>query len=220
MNKTVKVALVDDHVVLRNSLAGLLDSLGYAVPFQCSNGVELQNTINPSNLPDIILMDINMPQMDGFKATFWLYEKYPEVRVLALSMYDDETAIIRMIKNGAKGYVLKDVETMELKMAIENVAHKGFHYSETITGKLINSIHKGEKGKNGKDVQLNERETEFLKWAGTELTYKEIAQQMLLSPRTIDGYRDDLFEKLNVKSRVGLVLYAIKKGIIRVDLYN
>lgn len=218
MNNTVRIALVDDHVLLRNSLAGLLQRLGYVVSFECSNGAELKSVLNVANEPDIILMDISMPVMDGFDTTFWLYNNRPGVKVLALSMYDDENAIIRMIKNGAKGYVLKDIEPKDLKLAIENVVHKGFHYSEEVTGKLVHSIHRNEQnGMNGEPLQLNEREREFLKLVGTEMTYKEIALQMHVSPRTVDGYRDNLFKKLNVKSRVGLVLYAIKKGILRID---
>jgi len=120
------------------------------------------------------------------------------------------------LKNGVKGYILKDTDPTELKMALESVISKGFYYSEMVTGKLIHTI-------NTMDVDeprirhvfaLNDRELEFLKLACTECTYKEIAEQMYLSPRTIDGYRDALFEKLNVKTRVGLVLYAIRNGIV------
>lgn len=217
MTKTLRIALVDDHVLLRKSLADLLHKLGYMVPLECSNGAALKNIMSAGSAPDLILMDINMPVMDGFDTTSWLSTHYPAVKVLALSMYDDENAIIRMIKNGAKGYVLKDIEPNELKVAIENVVHKGFHYSEEVTGKLVHSIHqKDQNGTYGDAIQLSERETEFLKLVGTEMTYKEIALQMHISPRTVDGYRDTLFEKLNVKSRVGLVIYAIKKGILRI----
>jgi DNA-binding NarL/FixJ family response regulator len=134
-------------------------------------------------------------------------------------MYDDENAIIRMIKNGAKGYILKDSSPHELKNALDSVITKGFHYSDLVTGRLIHSIHQmDEEDNTTKQVlNLNDKEIEFLKLAGTEMTYKEIAQQMHLSPRTIDGYRDQLFEKLNIKSRVGLVMFAIKKGVIQMN---
>jgi DNA-binding NarL/FixJ family response regulator len=133
-------------------------------------------------------------------------------------MYDTDNSIIRMLKNGVKGYILKDIEPGELKLALEAVIHKGFYYSEMVTGKLIHTINTLDEPeqKVRNLLTLNERELEFLKLACTECTYKEIADQMYLSPRTIDGYRDTLFEKLHVKTRVGLVLYAIRNGIVAV----
>lgn len=121
-----------------------------------------------------------------------------------------------MFKAGAKGYILKDCDPDELKAALNTVIIKGFYYSEMVTGKLIHTINAlDEKAAYTKNViKLNDREINFLKLACTELTYKEIADKMFLSPRTIDGYRDDLFQKLNLKTRVGLVMYAIKNGII------
>jgi DNA-binding NarL/FixJ family response regulator len=163
-------------------------------------------------------MDINMPEMDGFETTLWLKKNHPSVKVLALSMYDDDNAIIRMLRNGAKGYILKESEPSELKTAIDAVVTKGFYYSETVTGKLVHSIQEMDEDDGNNNqllLSLNEKEVTFLKLACTEMTYREIADRMYLSPRTIDGYRDQLFEKLNVKSRVGLVLYAIQKGIVR-----
>jgi two-component system, NarL family, invasion response regulator UvrY len=218
MNK-IKVALADDHVLLRNGLAGLVTNLGYEVKFECSNGKELISKLDKNDLPDVILMDINMPEMDGYDATLWLKNNYPLVHVLALSMYDDENAIIRMLRNGAKGYIMKDADPLELKHAIDDVMTKGVHYSELVTGRLLHSIYKVDEPGNGTKqmLDLNDRELEFLKLASTEMTYKEIAEQMHLSPRTIDGYRDTLFEKLNIKNRVGLVLFAIKHSIVQVN---
>jgi DNA-binding NarL/FixJ family response regulator len=215
----IKVALADDHVLLRNGLAGLVTKLGYDVVFESNNGKDLVSKLNKEDLPDIILMDINMPEMDGYDATLWIKNNYPLVNVLALSMYDDENAIIRMLKNGAKGYIMKDADPMELKKAIDDVITKGVHYSELVTGRLLHSIYQVDEPNNGTKqmLNLNEREIEFLKLASTEMTYKEIADNMHLSPRTIDGYRDALFEKLNIRNRVGLVLFAIKHSIVQVD---
>jgi two-component system, NarL family, invasion response regulator UvrY len=213
-----KIALADDHVLLRNGLANLLKDLDYDVVFEADNGAEFLEKLQTNLLPDIVLMDINMPKMDGYDTTQWLKKNYPDMKVLALSMYDDENAIIRMLKCGAKGYILKDSEPTELKLAIYAVLTKGFYHSELVTGKLIHTINHLDEPEHSsvKSVlRLNEREIEFLKLACTEMTYKQIAEQMCLSPRTIDGYRDALFEKLNLKSRVGLVLFAIKNGIMK-----
>lgn len=131
-------------------------------------------------------------------------------------MHDDEDSIIRMLKNGAKGYILKESNPKELQLAIDSIIARGYHYSEIVTGKIIHSIkHLDDLENTTKQMlQLSEREIEFLKLASSEKTYKEIAVQMHLSPRTVDGYRDGLFQKLNIKSRVGLVMFAIKKGIV------
>lgn len=212
------IVLVDDHILLRNGLASLIKNLGYTVLFEADNGKDFIAKLNSKSLPDLVLLDINMLQMDGYETALWLKRNHPEVKVLALSMYDDENAIIRMLKNGAKGYILKDTEPSELRSAIESILTKGFYYSEMVTGRLMHTINTmDDEGSTVKNIAgLNERETEFLKLAATEMTYKEIADQMHLSPRTIDGYRDALFEKLNLKSRVGLVLFAIKNGIVQV----
>ena len=217
MAQGIKIVIVDDHVVLRNGLAELIRKLGYTVLFEAGNGKEFIDQLDESDLPDLVLMDINMPTLDGFETTLCLKEHHPEIKVLALSMYDDEIAIIRMIRSGARGYILKESDTPELNRAINNLLSKGFHYSEIVTGSLIHAV--SQPGMNKQTDHLSERELEFLKWASTELTYKEIAREMKLSPRTIDGYRELLFEKLNVRSRIGLVLYAIRNKITYVNQY-
>ncbi len=210
------IVLVDDHILLRNGLAALVSSLGHTVLFEANNGKEFIEQLQHQPIPNIVLLDINMPEMDGYETSQWLKQHHPEVKVLALSMYDNENAIIKMLKCGAKGYILKDSDPSQLNSAIHDLLTKGFYYSDLVSGKLIHAINKIED--NGSDihtlVNLNERETEFLKYSCTELTYKEIADKMYVSPRTIDGYRDGLFEKLKVKTRVGLAVYAIKNGLV------
>lgn len=211
------IALADDHVLLRKGLASLVNDLGYTVILEVDNGQELIDKLQAGTEPDLVLMDINMPVKDGYEATRWIKDNKPLIKVLALSMYDDEQAILKMLKNGARGYILKDSEPGELRAALDAVANKGYYYSELVTGKLIHSINKADDdAADGNLSKLTDREVDFLKLACSELTYKEIAAQMHLSPRTIDGYRDALFEKLNIKTRTGLAIYAIKNGLVSI----
>jgi DNA-binding NarL/FixJ family response regulator len=218
LKTNASVAIVDDHILLRNGLANLIRGLEtYAVLFEANNGKDFIKQLQPRLLPDIVLLDINMPEMDGYETALWLKRNYPGIKILALSMYDNENSIIRMMKSGAKGYILKDIDPKEFRRALDSLMRKGFSYSELITGKLIHAVSQLEEPDAPKGpAPINARETEFLKFVCTEMTYKEIAEKMFLSARTIDGYRDALFEKLNVKSRVGLVLYAIKNNIVNV----
>ncbi len=184
--------------------------------FQADNGKDFTNKLNSKVLPELVLMDINMPEMDGYETCMWLKHNQREVKVLALSMYDNENSIIRMFQAGAKGYILKDSDPSVLKAAMNDILTKGFYYSEMVTGKLIHRINESDNTdkKSASLNKLKENEVTFLKLVCSELTYKEIADKMFLSPRTIDGYRDDLFQKLNVKTRVGLVMFAIKHGLV------
>jgi DNA-binding NarL/FixJ family response regulator len=213
-----RIALVDDHVLLRRALSNLVRNLGHEVVLEADNGVKFIRSLDPLRLPQIVLLDINMPEMDGYKTATWLKETYPEIKVLALSMYDHENAVISMLKCGARGYILKDSEPSVLQEAIDAVLRKGFYHSEFFNDKLAKSgvDPLGPLPDIGKTVPLTAKETEFLRQVCTELTYKEIAAKMDLSPRTVDSYRDILFEKLDIKSRVGLVLYAIRHGIVKI----
>ena len=217
--KEISIALVDDHKLLRKGLSNIIAQLGYRIAFEADNGIDLQNKIDPKSLPDIVLLDINMPLMDGFDSCAWLSVNYPNIKVIALSMYDEETTIIRIVRAGARGFLLKDSEPQELQTAIRSVLETGFYQSGNLTGKLLHSILKLDDKNNdvAKLFGLTQKEIEFLKLAATDKTYKEIADEMSLSPRTIDGYRDALLEKLQVKSRIGLVIFAIKYKIVSLN---
>lgn len=214
MNQTVVIA--DDHVLIAKALASIIsDFTGYEVLYEVEHGQALiERFRQPRNIPDIVLLDISMPVMDGFETAKWLKQHHPAVLILALSMQDDELTLIRMIKAGAHGYLLKNAHPSELEKALGHLMEKGFYYSDWATSRVLHSISDEEHRKSG-PVKLNERETEFLQYACTELTYKEIAEKMFCSPRTVEGYRDALFEKLNIKTRVGLVVFAIKNGYVR-----
>ena len=212
------IVLTDDHVLLRNGLASLVKSLGHEVYFEANNGKDLIAKLNPEKIPDIILLDINMHEMDGYETASWLKENHPEIKVLALTMYDNENAIIRMLNCGAKGYILKDSDPDELELAIDSMMAKGHYYTEMVNNKLLIALGKQEEEKNELKIllNLNDKEKHFLELCCTELTYKEIAEKMFISHRTVDNYRDVLFEKLHLKTRVGLVMFAIKNGIVTI----
>jgi two-component system invasion response regulator UvrY len=216
-NKKIQVAIIDDHTLLRTALARLVNGFeGYTVLLEADNGKDLRNRIMQHQVPDIVLLDVNMPEMDGFETTQWLHKHYPHIRVLVLSMLSDEKTIIKMFRLGAKGYLLKNTDHEELKKALDSVMDKNVYLSEYVSNKLVSGLHKDADREEGKPVLLNDKEKEFLRWTCTELSYKEIAEKMYLSPRTIDDYRQSLFNKLKVHSRVGLVMSSIKNGITEV----
>ncbi|GAA0892594.1 UvrY/SirA/GacA family response regulator transcription factor [Fulvivirga kasyanovii] len=214
MNQTIKLALVDDHKLFRGGLRSLIESISdrYVVAFEADNGLDLQQKLDSQNPPDIILIDVNMPEMNGFETVEWLSQHFPNIRILVLSMIEKEETVVKMLKLGVKGYLCKDAEPSEFKEALSSVYSKGYYYTDFVTGKLIHSLKND--GVQSDFYDINEREREFLKLACSEMTYNQIADQMCLSPKTIDGYRMSLFEKFNIKSRVGLVLWAIKNGLI------
>ena len=214
--KSNSVAVVDDHTLMRNGLVELVNTFdGYQVLFQAGTYEELVDEINTGKIPDIILLDINMPGKNGYDVSLWLKDNYPEIKICALSMHDNEIAIIRMLKNGVQGYLLKACQPNELKLAMDSILTRGYHHSELITGHLLHSVQ--QRGpENHKSPELTQKDIAFLKYACTEMGYKEIGKKMFLSHRTIEGYSNRLCEKLNVSSRIGLVLYAIKNGIVQV----
>ena len=213
------LALIDDHLLMRNGLSGLISKLGHRVILEAGNGAEMIDRLNPAQLPEIVLLDVSMPVMNGYETARWLTEHYPDIRILALSMQVQEGAIIRMIKAGARGYLLKDADPQQLQEAIHEVLSKGFYFSDLVNGKLIHAISSPDEKMKVLNIldSLSERELSFLKYACSELTYKEIADKMCISPRTVDGYRDSLFEKLQIRTRVGLALFAIKNEIVSFD---
>lgn len=216
----IQIAVVDDHKLFRAGLINLVLSLGeeFHIQLQANHGKELLDALEKidrdenKSLPDLIILDVDMPIMDGFETAEKLKEIYPQLKVLVLTMMQDETTLIRMLRLGIKGYLSKDVEPAELKQALMSIHQKGFHYTDAFTGRLIEVL-KSDGTSDPAISMMNDRELTFLKLCCSELTYKEIADQMCLSPKTIDGYRASLFEKLEAKSRVGLVLYAVKNGI-------
>ncbi|ARV16138.1 response regulator transcription factor [Polaribacter sp. SA4-12] len=206
------VVIVDDHTLLSQAIAAMVNTFSkFKVLYTCKNGQELIDKFSssPKFIPDVVLMDINMPIMNGIETTEWITKNHQEVNVMALSVEDEEATILKMLKVGAIGYLLKDTEKAVLESALVEIVENGFYHTKSVTNLLMKSL----SGNGKEEILLNDRQVTFMKHACSELTYKEIADRMCLSPKTIDGYRDVLFTKLNVKNRVGLVMYAIKNKI-------
>ncbi len=226
-NTRMRLALVDDHTLFRKGLINLIELVcsDCIVLFEADNGLDLQQKLTASNEPDILLMDINMPKMDGFATMDWLNENFPLVKVLVVSMIEKEESIVRMLKLGVKGYLSKDVEPQVLGEALNAIMNKGFYYTDFITGRLIHALNgRDNSNEDAKDKKrtdamklMNDREKNFLQFVCSEFTYNDIAAKMFVSPKTVDGYRNSLFEKFNVKSRVGLALFAVKHGLVKLD---
>ncbi|MCT2563414.1 response regulator transcription factor [Chryseobacterium herbae] len=212
--KTIPIAIVDDHTLMSKALENMImENPQYSVIMNHPNGEDFIAAIEKApELPAVVLMDINMPYKNGIETTEWLTEHHPNIKVIALTMEDDEKVLIKMLKAGAKGYLLKDMQPSILFQAIDTVFDKGSFYTDFVAQKLL-KVRTEDLKTASLLSELKDREKEFIKWACSELTYKEIADKMFLSPKTIDGYRDSVFTKLEIKNRVGLVLFALKHDL-------
>lgn len=213
MNKTT-IAVIDDHVLVTSGLASLIDTFdGFQVVAKARNGRDFIKQLDKSKAPDIILLDVGMPEMDGYQTAEWIRVNLPESKVLALSLMDNEPVIIRMLKHGARGFIVKDSETEVFREALTRIRDEGYYINDLVSSKMIHFF-TGNDNTHYLPVHLTEREVEFLKLSCSDKTYKQIAREMHVGIRTVDGYRDSLFKKLGVNSRVGLVIYAIKNGFV------
>lgn len=213
-HKKVTIGLVDDQVLFREALEVVINNFGTCrVTLSVSNGKELMSVLRSLYPPQLLLLDLNMPEMDGIKTAKWLRQEHPEIYVLVLTMYDIEMDEIRLLRLGVRGFLKKNIHPSDLRRAIDTTLQAGYYYAGGISKSMINIL-----SHDTKNSAITEPERRFLELACTERTYKEIALAMGgISPRTVDNYRDSLFPKLNVKNRVGLVLYALKNGLIRPD---
>lgn len=205
------VAVADDHAIVRKGIIELINNfVNFKVIIEAANGQELIEKIQSAEeLPDTVLLDINMPVLNGYETAAIIKKNWSEIKMLALSMYDHEYSIIKMLRNGAHGYILKGMKPEELKDALQQLSQQQYYHSNLVSGRLYNAIHADKE--NG--LNLSQKEMKFLSYCCTDMTYKEIGVKMELSQRTIEGYRDALLEKLNVRSRSGLVVFAINMGL-------
>jgi DNA-binding NarL/FixJ family response regulator len=207
------VVIVDDHTLLSHAIGEMVNNFQkFKVLYTCKNGQELVDKFSesPKFVPDIVLMDINMPIMNGIETTEWVTKNHPSVSVMGLSVDDVDETIIKMLKAGAVGYLLKDSDKSVLENGLLEIVKNGYFHTKNITNLLLRFSYGGEEIKK---IKLSNKQTEFIQLACSELTYKEIAEEMCVSPKTVDGYRDVVFSKIGVKNRIGLVMYAIKNKI-------
>jgi len=215
----LKIAVVDDHTLFRKGLISLIRSFdpSYDVIIEAGDGAEFLGLLQPDNLPHILVLDMEMPRMDGFELVQKLRRIHPGIHILVVSMISREETIIRILRAGIKGYLTKDVAPLELNKAIQSLINNQFYFTDFISGKLLSMVLHPEGTPQTPETHplLNERELQFVKLACSEDTYQEIADKMFLSLKTIEGYRASAFEKLNIKSRAGLVLYGIRTGLVK-----
>lgn len=211
----IRIILADDHILLRDTLASFINSLdSFDVVAQAGTGKEVIEFLNSGNIPEILLLDLNMPEMNGYETTDFTRKKFPQVNILILTMYDSELALIKLLRMGVKGFLKKDVHPFDLKRALEAVACGKYYYGDQTMDQLTDYVKKSNENQELHRRNLfNESEVEFLRLSSSDFTYKEIANQMNMTARKIDHLRDGLFAKLEVKSRVGLAIYAIRNGL-------
>ena len=213
---TIKIAIADDYKIYRDGLkVGLSADENLDVIMEADNGEELLQALEKHN-PDVILMDLKMPLMDGMEATKIVRKKYPEIKVLVITMYEDDKFIIHMMENGANGYLLKNTEPDEIRKSIYAVHENGYYFNDLVNKALLKKLvlKINLKPSFYQIVELTERELEVLKLICEEKTAAEIGKEIFLSPRSVEGIRQRLIEKVGVRNSAGLVMFAVKGGLV------
>ncbi|RYY59502.1 MAG: response regulator transcription factor [Chitinophagaceae bacterium] len=209
-----RIGLIDDHQLFLKSLSLMIESFReYEVVVEALNGKDLQEKLQTgTSIPEIMLIDVNMPVMDGVATARWLTEQHPGIKLVALSMNDEDKTIISMIRAGCCAYLLKDTHPTELEKALEEINSKGFYNGDASNVNYRRLIISQDKDQ---QFKVTGRELQFLELVCSDRTYKQIALEMGIAERTVDGYREAMFEKFKVASRVGLCLEAIRKNLVR-----
>lgn len=207
----INIGIADDHQLFLKSLSLLISGFsGFNIVAEAMNGKEMLDKLaHLPAPPDILLLDVNMPVMDGAKAAEAALKLYPTVKVVALSMKDNDATIIEMLKAGCCAYLLKDIHPTELEKALREIYTTGIYYNDASNVNYRRLLLQSEQKQT-----LTDREREFLSLACSDLTYKAIAAKMNVTERTVDGYREILFNKLNVQSRTGMVLEALRRQLV------
>ncbi len=213
----ISLALVDDHTMMRKAMVASFKNDKYTVVFDAGNGQEMIDKINEGSVPDLVVMDISMPVMNGYESTKWLSQNYPKVKVLALSMYNDEIPIIRMLRSGAKGYITKDSHPDEMERAINEIIERGYYHSELISDTIKHMVNSSDKTSLVSIVEnLTENELTYLRLACTDLSNKQMADEMKTSESNVNFFRHSLCTKFNTSTRIGLIVFAIKNNLVTI----
>lgn len=213
---TIKIAIADDYKIYRDGLkVGLSADDNLEVVFEADNGEDLIKGLETIT-PDVIIMDLKMPIMDGMEATKEVRKKYPSIKVLVVTMYDDDKFIIHLMENGANGYLLKNTEPDEIRKSIYSVHENGYYFNDVVNKALLKKLvlKNNLKPSFNQNVELTERELEVLKLICEEKTAAEIAKEIFLSPRSVEGIRQRLIEKVGVRNTAGLVMFAVKNNMV------
>lgn len=216
-----RIAIAEDQVLFRESLVANIKAAGTIdVVIEAGNGRELIDRIRKlPDPPDIVLMDLSMPEMNGLEATKWLREHMPDIRIIVLSVHGDEKSVARMVQQGVNGYLAKDAELQEVHKAIDSVYEKGFYFNDA----MLKALQSGTLQKKLKMSEFNivesltRREREVLDMICKEYTTQEIAEQLFLSVRTVEGHRNNLLLKTGARNTAGLVIFALKNSMINLD---
>ncbi len=212
----LNVAYADDHILVRKGIASLLNKMsGLNVYIEADNGIDLIEQIERADsIPDVCILDINMPGMNGFETIIQLKRKWPHIGVLVLTVFDNEYYFIRMIRSGANGYLLKSCDPEDIMHALLTIHNKGMYYNEAVARSYFQAM----QNKDFKMPDLTATEISTLKYCCSDLSYAEIADKLGVTTRSVEGYRDGLFKKLQVSSRVGLAMFAVQFGIVTIEI--
>jgi DNA-binding NarL/FixJ family response regulator len=211
----IKIGVVDDQQMFRKGLISLISEFNEMnVMLEAANGKEMIDKMVKKE-PDVILLDLEMPEMDGVATLAWLKAKHPRIRVIILTMHNEESIIAHMIESGAHGFLLKNDPIETLIDGIHSVIDTGYYFDDRVSKALLTRLITGEKIKpKFNKVELTERETQIIQLICEEFTNKEIADKLCLSVRTIDGHREQILQKINARNTVGIVMYAMKNGLV------
>ncbi|RON68791.1 response regulator transcription factor [Pseudomonas fluorescens] len=211
---SIRIVLVDDHNLVRAGIRVLLEDWGYIVVAEGRDGDDVEQLLE-MHQPDVVLMDITMERLSGLDALKKLRVKWPLLPVILLSMHDTRDFVLKAIEDGASAYLLKDAAEVELRMAIEAVLNGHRYLSPKISGRVIEAM--SNRGTVPEAASLTERQREVLYWLVKGKTNKEIAYQLKLSVKTVDAHRAQLMVRLNIRDLAGLVVFAIRQGILELD---
>lgn len=213
-NSLIKIAIAEDQNIVRRGFCELINSFEkFEIVAEAGNGKELIDRLKAlKELPEIVVLDVSMPEMNGYDTLVAIKKLWPDMKVLILTMFNNEYTIIRMIRNKANGYLLKNSDPEELEKALLSISKSNFYHSELVSSHFFHIMH-------GTAIlpDISEKEKQFLTYIHTDLTYKEIAKKMNATERSVIGYKDSLLEKLNVNSRPALVFWAIKLGYVAIE---